>query len=297
MVFSPAPCSTRWEGVVVTGWIILFDLLMLIWMVRRPIDWMKFGLIVLMVFSVPVIVHLAYRTWSAFTLEFWVDRNAITIRWATSSQIIPVADVRRIINGGVVNLGKPGILDWPIPYLGGTARALGILNITMLATLPLHECILLETKESAFALSPLDAEGFLATLQVRRELGPTTDVQPQAIRRSAWNRTFGADATGALLFGAGMAGVLLLFGLLMLGFQDLPEALAFHYNVDGQPDLVRGKEALFLLPVIGLLAWLVNGAWGLWMAFRGDRLGAYMLWGGAVIVQVFSFMALVSLMV
>lgn len=296
MVFKPVSCRTRWEGLVVTGWILLFDLLMLIWMWRRPIDWMKFGLIVLIVASIPIIVHLAYRTWAAFTLDYWVDRNAITVRWASSSQVIPLADVRRIINGGIESLSKPGIWDWPIPFLGGNVRALGILNITMLATTPLRDCVLLDTDDGAFALSPKDPDGFVTALQVRSELGPTTEVQPQAIRRSAWNRTFGADTAGSLLYGGGLAGVLALFGLLMLGFQDLPEALAFHYNVDGQPDLVRGKEALFLLPMIGLFAWIVNGLWGLWMAYRGDRLGAYMLWGGAIIVQVFSFMALVSLM-
>ena len=49
MVFRPLTCRTRWEGVAVTVWLILIDLLLLIWMWRRPIDWMKFGLIVLMV--------------------------------------------------------------------------------------------------------------------------------------------------------------------------------------------------------------------------------------------------------
>jgi hypothetical protein len=32
-----------------------------------------------------------------------------------------------------------------------------------------------------------------------------------------------------------------------------------------------------------------------WMALRDQRTGAYMLWGGAIIVQAFSFMALYTL--
>jgi hypothetical protein len=62
------------------------------------------------------------------------------------------------------------------------------------------------------------------------------------------------------------------------------------------PDVVREKTALFLLPAIGLMTWLINGVWGLWMAFQQQRTGAYMLWGGALIVQFCSYMALTSLM-
>ena len=296
MVFKPAICRTRWEGVAVTAWLILIDMLMLIWMWRRPVDWMKFGLILLMVASVPLIIHLAYRTWAAFSLDYWVDRNSITVRWANSRQVIPLDRVRRLIRGGVENLGRTGWLEWPAPYLGGSGRALGLLNITMLATRPLSDCLLLETGDAVYALTPADEEGFLTAIQVRHRLGSVTEVQPVVVGGTVWDRTIGADPMGAFLFGAGLVGALILFGVLMLSFQDLPDALAFHYNIHGEPDVVRDKTALFLLPFIGLLAWLINGAWGLWMALRKQQTGAYMLWGGAIIVQAFSFLALYSLM-
>jgi hypothetical protein len=296
MVFGPLTCRTRWEGVAVTAWLVLIDMLMLIWMWRRPIDWIKFGLIVLIVVSVPVILHLFFRTWSSFTLDYWIDRNAITVRWANSRQVIPLDHLQRVIRGDVESLGGAGFLEWPAPYLGGSGRALGLLNIVLLATRPLSECLMLETSDTVYAVSPQDEEGFLTAIQVRHKLGPVTEVQPVVVRSSLWSRTAGADPVGTLLFTAGLVGVLVLFGVLMLGFQNLPDALAFHYNVEGEPDLVREKEALFLLPFIGLITWLVNGAWGLWMARNGQRTGAYMLWGGAVIVQLFSFLALYSLM-
>jgi hypothetical protein len=296
MVFLPVTCRTRWEGVAVTVWLILIDLLLLVSMWRRPIDWMKFGLIVLMVLSVPLILHLAYRTWAAFTLEYWVDRNSITVHWANSRQVIPLESVHRMIRGGVSSLGGSGVLEWPAPYLGGSGRALGLVNIIMLATRPLSESLLLETDEAVYAFSPADEEGFLAAIQVRHKLRPVSEVEAVAVRSSLWNRTAAADPVGTLLFAGGMVGVLILFGVLMLSFQNLPDALAFHYNAQGEPDVVREKQALFLLPFIGLLAWLANGAWGLWMAMRDQRPAAYMLWGGAIIVQVFSFLALYSLM-
>ncbi len=281
---------------MITGWLILFDMLMLIWMLRRPIDWIKFALIVIVIASIPVVLHLAYRVWSAFTLVYWIDRNAITVRWASSHQVIPLAHVKRIIEGGVAELDAPGVLFWPAPYIGSTGRALGLLNVLMLGTCSMADSVILETDDLYYALTPADVDSFVAAVQVHHELGPTAVVKPEAVRKSAWNRTFGADMLGTLLFGAGLGGALLLFGLLMLGYQNLPDALAFHYNVGGQPDLVRSKEALFLLPIIGLFAWIVNGGWGLWMMWRNDRFGALVLWGGTGIVQLFSLMALLSLM-
>jgi hypothetical protein len=294
VVFKPSPCTTRWEGVVVVFWVVMVDLLLLVWMARRPIDWLKFGLIVLMVASAPLILHLIYRTWAAFTLEYWIDRDAVTLRWANTRQVIPMGRVQRVIAGGVESLTKPHWLVWPAPYIGQT-RALGLLNVMMAATRPLQDCVLLDTGTGFFAVSPMDAEGFVNVLQERYRLGQVHNLQLVQVRTSLFQRLFAGDKTGALLLGAGLVGALLLFGWLMVQFPDLPDALAFHYNSDGLPDVVREKSALFLLPSIGLLAWMINGIWGMWMAAHQQRTGAYMLWGGALIVQVCSLLALASL--
>lgn len=296
MIFRPVPCRTRWEGVAVTVWVILVDLLFVVWLYRRPVDWLKFLLVLLVVISGALVVHLVLRTWAAFSLEYWVDRNAVTVRWANTRQLIPLHDVQRVIQGGVDSLGGSGWLQWPAPYVGNRSRALGLLNITMLATRPLRECLLLDTGYAVFALSPQDSEGFLVAVQQRYRLGPVTPTQATKLRETLVDRLFGHDPTGAALVGLGLAGALVLFGALMLYFPDLPDVLAFHYNSDGLPDVVRGKGALFLLPSIGLLAWLTNSLWGAWMALHEQRTGAYMLWGGTLVVQIFSFLALSSLM-
>lgn len=296
MVFRPLTCRTRWEGVVVGMWLVLIDLLLLTWMWRRQVDAVKFLLLVAIVASIPLIIHIAHRTWAAFTLEYWVDRNSITVVWANTRQVIPLGRVQRIIRGGVENLSRTAWLYWPAPFLGSAGRALGLLNINMLSTRPMPECLLLQTDEAVFALSPENIEGFLASIQARHSLGPIAEVEPVVLRSSLWDRVFHGEASGAVLLGAGLFGVLALFGVLMWQFPDLPEVLAFHYNTDGLPDVVREKNALFLLPSIGLLAWMVNGVWGLWMSLHNQRTGAQLLWGGAVIVQIFSFLALYSLM-
>ena len=294
MSFRPWACRTRWEGLIVAFWIILIDLLLLIWMGRRPIDWLKFALILVSVGSLPVWGYVLFRTWAAFSLEYWIDRNAVTVYWATFRQVIPLQSVRRVIRGGLPSTTPLSWRQWPAPYIGPTS-ALGVNNVQMLATRPLEECLLLDTGETVFALSPTFEEQFLDALQARYRLGPVATPALARVRSTVWQRIFGQDKLGPILLLCGLAGTLFLFGILMVRFPNLPDALTCHYNSQGLPDSVREKTALFLLPAIGLMAWLINGVWGVWMAFRQQRTGAYMLWGGALIVQICSYMALTSL--
>ncbi len=132
MIFKPAPCETRWEGVAVCFWIVLIDLLLLVWTWRRPIDWLKYVLILLVLAGLPLLIHLAYRTWLAFMLEYWVDRDVITLRRANVRYVVPLQTVQRVIRGGVTSLQRANLLNWPAPYARQT-RALGLVNVTMVA--------------------------------------------------------------------------------------------------------------------------------------------------------------------
>jgi len=295
MAFKPWGCFSRWEVIIVAFWVVLIEFLLLIWMDRRAVDWLKFALILLAVGGLPLLGYILLRTWAVFSLEYWVDRNAVTVQWGTLRQIIPLQSVQRIIRGGLPSTLPIPWWRWPAPYVG-PARALGLSNVQMLATRPLEECLLLDTGEAVFALSPRAEQGFLDALQARYRLGPVAAPTLARTRSSLWQRLFDQDRVGPALLLGGLVGALLRFGMLMIRFPDLPDAMAFHYNNQGLPDVVREKSSLFLLPGIGLLAWLANGVWGLWMAFRQQRTGAYMLWGGALIVQLCSYMALTSLM-
>jgi uncharacterized membrane protein len=103
------------------------------------------------------------------------------------------------------------------------------------------------------------------------------------------------DRQGAWLLLIGLVGVLVLFAVLTISFPNLPDILAVRYNSQGVPEEIREKTALFRLLVIGLLAWGVNAGGGLWLARQRQRIGAHMLWGGAIVVQGFLLLALVSL--
>ncbi len=298
MVFKPYFSLSRWEGVLVCFWLLVADGVLLLWAARRPVDWIMLALLFVVAAGLPLLALLAYRTWAAFTLEYWVDRNAVTVRWANARQIIPLAEISSIVAGGLHDLTGPRWYHWPGEYLR-PAQTFGLPHIAALATRPLHECLLITTAGGVFALSPADADGFVEAVQERYRLGPAAAVEMALVRTSYGARLFGNEgggSAGLALLAAGLLGSLLITGLLMVRYPGLPDALAFHYNADGLPDVIRNKSALFILPIIGFLAWLVNGMAGLWMAVRRQPTAAYMLWGGAVVVQACSLLALISLM-
>lgn len=294
MVFAAKPAPARWEGVAAVLWIVLIDLLVIVWALRRPIDLLQFLLFLVLVSSIPVLIHLIYRTWAAFTLEYWIDRNAITLRWAHLHQVIPTQSVRAVGHGAPLPVATGGLRRWPLPFLN-IAAAPTPESINLCATRPPAECVILQTDAGVYALSPADAEGFVAALQARYRLGATQPLAPQRVQRAWLASILSEDRLGAWLLLIGLIGVLLLFAVLTISFPNLPDILAVRYNSQGVPEEIREKTALFRLLVIGLLAWGVNAGGGLWLMRQQQRIGAHMLWGGAIVVQGFLLLALVSL--
>lgn len=295
MVFKPPPCRTRWEGVVVTFWVFLIDSLLLTWVLQRSTDWLRFFMIVIMVLSLPILLHLLYRTWGIFTLEYWIDRNAVTIRWANVRQIIPLSTVQQMVQGGVQDVDKLRWMHWPAPYVR-PAYATDLKAVTLFATQPLADCLMLDTGDAVFAISPTAQTEFMTVLQERFRMGAVQALQPSQVRATTMERIIGVDRVGPVLLGLGLVGVLVLFGVLMVQFPALPNPLPTRYSPDGLPEIVRDKEVLFRLPVIGFFAWLVNGGWGVWMHYRRQQVGAYLLWGGTIVVQLFLLFALYSIL-
>lgn len=295
MIFKPIPDRTRWEGLIAVGWIVVLNGLLLAWAMNRPTDWLKFTLVLVVMLSLPIVGYVLYRTWAAFSLEYWVDRNALTIRWANVRHTVPISAIQRIIDGGVTEVSRARWYHWPAPGLR-RGRAAELPKVILCASRPLATCLLLDTGDAVFAISPQWRARFVEQLQESYQLGPALTLNVAEKRTAFARQWLGDNLVGFTLLGLGLFGVLALFGLLMVQFPALPSLLPFRYNNEGLPEVVRDKTALFIIPAIGLLTWLVNALWGMWMMVRKQPTGAYMLWGGAILVQVFSLLALSSLL-
>ena len=258
----------------------------------RPISGLSFVLALLILLSLPLLGYLAYRTWGCFSLEYRVNRDGVTIVWGPLRQPLPMAQIERIVRGGAPSARHRW--PWPGPY--AAARSESPLGPRLsYATRPAAEQLLLVTPEMVYGISPAEPESFLEALQERHLLGPARTLPTEPVWPRLWQWRFWQDRVGQGLLLAGLLLSLALFGFLAFRFLALPEQVVLHFNAAGQPDRVGARQRLFLLPLIGLLAWGINGVWG-GVIYRRQRLAAYLLWGGAVAVQIIAGLALWSLM-
>lgn len=290
MVFKPAPDRSRWEGLLALFWLVVLDLICLGLLLTRPIDWIGYGLVWVLVLSMPLLAHLAYRTWGAWNLEYWINRDALRIRWADTVETIPLAAIRAVHTGGEASQGR-NWRAWPGPHVRSSTDRPD-LRMVHYATRPPAECLWVETETAVFAISPRHPRRFIQALEEYRRLGPAHQLAPGRTRLWPVPAHLWRQPGVRPLLLSGLVGGLVLLGVFMVSYPALPERMLFRAAGDTM-DVVRPKSSLLVLPAMGWLAYLVNGLFGLWMALRGHWVGAYMLWGGTLVVQLMALVALV----
>lgn len=87
---------------------------------------------------------------------------------------------------------------------------------------------------------------------------------------------------------------LALFGFLWIRFSQMPELVPMHFDAAGQADRIAPRSEIFKLPIIGLLVAAANLALGLLLR-RSLPFAAYLLWGGAALVQILLFIAALNI--
>lgn len=299
MTFKPAPFADGRRGLAALLLLLLAEAT-LIWVVLAlPTGGLAFLILLLALGLWIPIVYVGWRTWLCLSVAYWIDRNAVTVAWGPLRQIIPLGEIREVRRGLAGMAVLPGWLSrldaltqaekWERveryvvygPEIGAT-RAVGSLDVTSVATLPLAGQLLLVTGQEAFGVSPEDPEEFLAALEQHHELGPTRLLALERQRPAVVESPLWRDRLGLAVLLAGLAGSLILLGAYMVRFA-------------GTPLVVEGvsRDALILLPVFGFAVWIINGVWGM-LLYGEQRVGALLLWIGALVVQAVCLVALFS---
>lgn len=89
----------------------------------------------------------------------------------------------------------------------------------------------------------------------------------------------------------------LLFAYLCAIYGRLPRLIPLHFDEHGFADRVEAPASLFVLPLVGLIAWLVNGALG-WYFYhwRDEQPLAFIMWGATILVQLATWAAVLGLL-
>lgn len=282
----------------------LGEVLLLALLLSLPISGWSFLLIVLALGLLALILYLVWRAWICLSLQYWIDRNAVTVVWGPLRQVIPLSAIQAVQHGSSIEAAAHRLDRWPqletwvlfgrelnltrrVRQPKGSAAAAGTSAgpLLSLASLPVAQQLILVTSQGWFGVSPKDPKAFIQALEDHHALGPTRllvmrRVRPQWAEAALWQ-----DAWGLGLLAAGLVGSLLLLGTLTLRYPTLPPTLT---ALGGAT-----VETLFLAPAFGFAVWLINGVWGL-LVYSRQRVAALLLWAGALIVQLAVLAVLLS---
>ena len=109
----------------------------------------------------------------------------------------------------------------------------------------------------------------------------------------------GPDRLLHVLLVLGLLLNLALFAYIGWRYRALPASLPLHFDILGQPDRFGVRSEIFKLPAIGLLLLVLNSLFGLAIyrcQLEGCELGAYLLLGVTIVVQVLFWLAALNIM-
>ena len=242
-------------------------------------------------------IFLAYHLYGYFSLRYTLDRNALIIRWAGLRQVIPLARIRQARAVGDLPAAArppaPRGVRWPGLWVG-TGRAADGAPVLSYATVAPARQVLVVTPTVQYTISPADPQAFLAELAGRQALGPTQEAT-EGTQVARWaEHPLPGDRVARGLMLAGLALNLALFGYLAFMYPALPDLFALHWNTQGDPDRIGHPGELLRLALIALGLWGADLLAALVVHPR-ERLAALFLYGGAVVVQVVFWAAVLTI--
>jgi hypothetical protein len=254
----------------------VLDALLLSYLGRGQISLVFFILALLVILSLPPLVLLGYLVYGLFNLRYQLHRNALTIVWGATQQIIPMGSIRGVVRGdGLEGEIKVRGIKWP-GHLLGQGQIEGVGPTLFYATEPLAGQLVVVTPTGGYGISPADPYGFLEAFEIRHHMGPIQLLsyehrQPEILSWPIWR-----DRLAYLLLACGLGINLVLFG----------------YHCWRYPTLDRAD--VFRLPAIGLVALIANSSLGV-VIHRRQKVGAYLLWGGSVVIQFLSWLVALNM--
>jgi hypothetical protein len=166
--------------------------------------------------------------------------------------------------------------------------------IKIRATAAVNDSLLVIAGDRSYLISPRQPEAFLQAWSLRQPLGPTQDWSAGVVRSWPLNKPVLTDSLTWGLLGAAAMLYLALIGYLSLIYAELPAALPIHFDALGQADRIAEKSALLTLPAAGGIVLGLNALVG-GLIHRWDKVAAYLLWGSAIVMQVFLWIAALTI--
>jgi hypothetical protein len=236
---------------------------------------------------------LAYRALAAFTLSYELDRNGLYILWLGNRAVVPLDQIQSV-DLGTAPAHMPWRLVQGIGYYWGQGRTAEGKLLHLFATQPPTRCLVIDTRDEVYLISPQDHETFVQDLEQRRNLGATQTLAPSFEPSRMFLYSFWNDSTVRGLLLAAFVLNMLVLGILMTRYSALDPVLRMRFDPAGQIADLRPRHQVLFLPLAAFGLTLVNIALGI-LVYQRQKLGARLLQGASLIVQILFGIAMLTI--
>ena len=291
MNWKPRVLTGRLVGAGIILLIVLIDTRLLWRVVSGPLNGVTFVCAFLTLLSFPVIATIAYRIYDLMHLRYEFDRNRVVLATASTKQTIPMNRIEGVIDGRKSDLRvRMRSITWPGCLIGqGNIDGIGL--TLFYAATPVKEQTIIVTPTLAYGISPPDADNFERVFIASLQMGPSVEVEEKSVQSPHVLWPIWGDRVAHGFFLGSILLCAMLFAILCFRYPSLPNLLSMHYDAIGQVDRIVPRNEVIILPIIGLITWAVNAVLGA-ICYRRERMISYLMWSGALVVQVFFLLAL-----
>lgn len=296
MVFETDPSTAMRSGIIACVAAGLIGVVCLVFAALVPPTILN---VLLLGLAVAAFVTLAWLIWmmrGLNALSYSLDRNSFVIRHGNAREIIPMAEVQRIIPALDIADGarirRVPLPDWWV--CEGTHPALG--PIRFYATGPLEHQSIIVTPDVSFGVSPFDLDAFDEAFETRLAMRPTQEVAFARIVPGIRSSPLWSDRLARVMVGLGLLVFVMLLAIAFGGYAALPRSIPLHFNNAGQVDRFGSASSVFGLAAIAFGALVGNTLLGAFLFRANERLAGYLAWGGGILVQLFFGVAAATVM-
>ncbi len=257
----------------------------------RPFSPLTFGLGVALLLDLGAMTLLLYWSVAALRLRYRLDRNGLVVYWGASRLVVPMERIQAVVPGSQVGSTKEPSSGYRafrgVAWAGlrvGRAQLPDDTPARLHTTAPLSRSVVVLTPDCAYVVSPSDPALFVEAWRVRRPLGPTQHWHEEEQWTWPLNLPVWRDRLAWALIGLGLLTNLALHGYLAFVYDRLPAALPFHFDVLGHADRIASRAEILRLPQVALLMLMADLVLG-FVVYRRERVAAYLVWGGGLVLQ------------
>jgi hypothetical protein len=242
--------------------------------------------------SLLVLALVIYWSLAVLRLSYRLDRNGLVIRWGACKWLVPMERIQAVTLGSEISAGREEEgFGWRafrgIGWAGlraGRARLSDGKQARIFTTGPVDQSAVVLTPGYAYVVSPRDPLAFVEAWRVRQPLGPTQHWSEAEERAPLLDLPIWRDWLAWIVIGLGLLANLCLHVYLTLVFDQLPPMLSFHFDILGQVDRIASRVALLRFPQVAFLMLVFDFGLG-FVVYRWQRLAAFLLWAGGLVLQ------------